>query len=77
MLINPRLMLVLEVVPSQQRSWEEAHPGARAGFPGHSPVDAAEPSRFVSLRHPSCVFVDYFFFLLFQLGIPQAGAFNG
>ena len=66
MLINHRLMLDFEPVSSQQWSWDEAYPGARAGLPGHSRVDAAEPSRFVSLRNPSCAFVDHSFFLLFQ-----------
>ena len=34
---------------------------------GTAPADAAEPSRFVSLRRPSCVFVDPSFFRLFQV----------
>ena len=32
--------------------------GARAALPGRSPADAAQPSRLVALRGPSCVFVD-------------------
>ena len=39
------------------RSIEKAHPFN---------IDAAEPSRFVSLRGPSCVFVDNSFFVCFK-----------
>ena len=62
MLINHLLMLDFEPVSSQQRSWDEAHPGARVRLPGHSHVNAAEPSCFVSLRNPSCTFVDNAFY---------------
>ena len=64
MLINNLLMFDFESVSSQQRSWDEAHPGARAGLPGGSPADAAEPSRLVSLRGALCHFLDYSFFFV-------------
>ena len=40
--------------------------GANAGLPGCSPAGAAEPSRFVCLRGPSCDFVDHSFFVFFK-----------
>ena len=68
MQINHRLMLDFEPVSSQQRSWDEALQGARAGLVGRSRGDAAESSRFVSLRGPSRDFLGHSFFLLFQTG---------
>ena len=46
--------------------------GVRDGLPSRSPSHSAEPSRFVSLRGPSCHFVDYSFFLLFQISSAPA-----
>ena len=43
------------------------HKEARAGLPGRSPADAAEPSCLVALRDPSCHFVDHSWFRLFQV----------
>ena len=40
--------------------------GARAGLPGRTPADAAEPSPLLALRVPSCNIVDDSFSLLFQ-----------
>ena len=66
MLIDHLRTLDFEPVTSQQGSWEEVGPGARAGLPGHSPVDEAEPSRFVSFRSSWCAFVDLSFFVCFK-----------
>ena len=41
--------------------------GARAGLPGRTPADAAEPSPLPALRGPSGNFVDRSFSLLFQI----------
>ena len=45
--------------------------GARAGLPGRSPADAAELSRLVALRCPSCHFVDHSFFVCFRPAAPS------
>ena len=44
--------------------------GARAGLPGRSPADAAEPSRLVALRDSSCHLVDHSFFVCFRQAEP-------